>query len=153
MKIKYVEGNLFDTKIKTIVHGCNAQGAYGAGVAAIIRRDFPQAYHAYKDKYEKNGKLELGSIIIAPCGDGNADNFKVIINAITQEYYGRDHKRYVSYNAIADAMSRINLIAKLGLKEVAMPKIGAGLAGGNWNIIEAIVESELKDVQPHVYVL
>ncbi len=153
MKIKYVEGNIFNTKIKTIVHGCNAQGAYGAGFAEAIRIDFPEAYHAYMNKYKANGKLVLGSIIIAPCGEAGTDEFKIIINAITQEYYGRDHKRYVSYNAIADAMSRINLIAKLGLKEVAMPKIGAGLAGGNWNIIEAIIESELKDVQPYVYVL
>jgi len=36
---------------------------------------------------------------------------------------------------------------------IAMPKIGAGLAGGDWNVIESIIESELKTVQPIVFTL
>jgi O-acetyl-ADP-ribose deacetylase (regulator of RNase III) len=30
-------------------------------------------------------------------------------------------------------------------KHIGMPKIGAGLAGGNWNRIETIIETELRD--------
>jgi O-acetyl-ADP-ribose deacetylase (regulator of RNase III) len=37
--------------------------------------------------------------------------------------------------------------------KVAMPKIGAGLAGGDWNVIEKIIEEECKGVQPVVYYL
>jgi O-acetyl-ADP-ribose deacetylase (regulator of RNase III) len=36
---------------------------------------------------------------------------------------------------------------------VAMPQIGAGLGGGDWTVIAAIIESELTDVQPVVYIL
>jgi len=32
-----------------------------------------------------------------------------------------------------------------------MPKIGAGLAGGDWNVIAAIIEEEFTAVQPIVY--
>jgi hypothetical protein len=38
-------------------------------------------------------------------------------------------------------------------EEVAMPMIGSGLAGGDWNIIKAIIEAELKTVKPYVYQL
>ncbi len=34
-----------------------------------------------------------------------------------------------------------------------MPMIGAGLGDGNWKAIAAIIESELKTVQPVVYIL
>ncbi len=44
MKINYVNGDLFATDIKTIVHGCNAQGVMGSGVAKSIRENFPKAY-------------------------------------------------------------------------------------------------------------
>jgi O-acetyl-ADP-ribose deacetylase (regulator of RNase III) len=38
---------------------------------------------------------------------------------------------------------------------VAIPKIGAGLAGGDWNIISTIIEKELKKypVNLTVYIL
>ena len=36
---------------------------------------------------------------------------------------------------------------------IAMPKIGAGLANGDWNVIEKIVEKECTEVQPVVYVM
>jgi O-acetyl-ADP-ribose deacetylase (regulator of RNase III) len=47
-------------------------------------------------------------------------------------------------------MSRINA---MDISEIAMPRIGAGLGGGNWNVIEAIIESELTHVKPYVYTL
>jgi hypothetical protein len=34
-----------------------------------------------------------------------------------------------------------------------MPQIGAGLGGGDWQVIEAIIESEMTDIQPVVYTL
>lgn len=154
MKIEYVEGDLFTTNIPLIVHGCNAQGVMGSGVAKIIRERFPRAYEKYREAYTK-GTLELGSIIAVPCYDVKNSNVPVaIVNAITQEFYGRDGKRYVSYDAVAESMSKINRMAEeYEFKAVAMPRIGAGLGGGNWNVIEAIIESELKSVKPFVYAL
>lgn len=156
MKIEYVKGDLFATDIQTIVHGCNAQGVMGSGVAKIIREKYPKAYERYRNEYEKSNSLELGSIIAVPCGDRVKDpeNYKVIINAITQDFYGRDGRRYVSYDAVASCMQKINRLFELyGISKVAMPQIGAGLGMGDWNVIAAIIESELKNVKPYVYML
>lgn len=149
MKIKYIKGDLFDTDIEVIVHGCNAQGVMGSGVAKIIRDRYNKAYDRYRKEYKLHGHLNLGDIITARGDDG-----KVIINAITQEFYGRDGKRYVSYDALADAMKKINRFNEVyGVSDIAMPMIGAGLGGGDWSVIEAIIESELTDIQPYVYSL
>lgn len=157
MKIEYINGDLFTTDCKVIVHGCNAQGVMGSGVAKIIRDKYPKAYERYRKEYELTNSLVLGSISAVPCGDreNDPDNFKIIVNAVTQEYYGRDSsERYVSYDAITEAMNKLNrLCENYGFKEVAMPQIGAGLGGGDWNVIEAIIESELKDIKPFVYIL
>lgn len=155
MKIEYVKGDLFTTSIKTIVHGCNAQGVMGSGIAKIIRDKYPKAYTRYRSVYEQHNHLKLGDIIAVPCGDrvNDPENFKVIINAITQEFYGKDGKRYVSYDAIAESMEKINQFYEVyGISEVAMPQIGAGLGGGDWKVIESIIESELKNVKPTVYI-
>lgn len=156
MQIEYVKGDLFSTNIKTIVHGCNAQGVMGSGVAKIIKERYPKAYQRYRNEYEQFHRLQLGHVIPVPCGDRINDphNYKIIVNAITQDFYGRDGSRYVSYDAVAECMSTINKFFEVyGIDEVAMPQIGAGLGGGDWNVLSAIIESELKNVRPVVYIL
>lgn len=148
MQIEYIKGDLFQTDVKTILHGCNAQGVMGSGVAKIIRNKYPKAYDRYHNEYKLHNHLKLGQVIAVPCGD------KIIINAVTQEYYGRDGRRYVSYDAVAEAMQTVNRFFEVyGISEIAMPQIGAGLGGGDWNVIAAIIESELKNVKPYVYIL
>ena len=147
MKIEYRKGDLLSTDIPVILHGCNAQGVMGSGVALAIRTTYPLAYKRYIERHRQH-PWELGEIQVIPCGN------KVIINAITQEYYGKDRRRYVDYNAVKDVMRKVNGIYDVyGYKQLAMPKIGAGLGGGDWAFIETIIESELIDVQPVVYEL
>jgi O-acetyl-ADP-ribose deacetylase (regulator of RNase III) len=156
MKIEYRNGDLFSTKIQTIVHGCNAQGVMGSGVAKIIRDEYPRAYDRYRNEYERESRLKLGSIITVPCRDHtNPDIARVIINAITQEFYGGDpSRRYVSYDAVSDAMKMVDRLYDVyGITTIAMPKIGAGLGGGDWNVIASIIESELTNITPVVYTI
>ena len=144
-KIEYRKGDLLTTDIKHIMHGCNSHGVMGSGVAKVIRDKYPKAYRDYNDKYNNYG-LDLGSIVVSVQDDG-----KVIHNAITQKDYGRDSGRiYVSYWAIANVFRHIE---SWGIKEIAIPKIGAGYANGDWNVISAIIENTLVNTKPFVYVL
>jgi O-acetyl-ADP-ribose deacetylase (regulator of RNase III) len=144
-KIEYRKGDLLTTDIKHILHGCNAQGVMGAGVAAAIRSKYAQAYKDYTEVYNSKG-LELGTAVFSVQNDG-----KVIINAITQNNYGRDkNKVYVSYWAVAEIFRKIE---SFGIKELAMPMIGSGLANGDWAVISAIIENTLVHTKPLVYSL
>lgn len=145
MKIEYIKDDLLQTEVRHLIHGCNSRGAMGSGVAKAIRDKYPQAYRDYRDTYDNYG-LELGNIVVSV-----QDDEKVIHNAITQLDYGRDKKRvYVSYWAIAEVFRKIN---QWGIREIALPKIGSGLANGDWNVIEAIIENTLVGTKPFVYVL
>jgi O-acetyl-ADP-ribose deacetylase (regulator of RNase III) len=145
MQIEYRKGDLLQTEVKHLIHGCNSKGVMGSGVAKVLREKYPRAYQDYNDSYNSYG-LELGTIIVSVQDDG-----KVIHNAITQKDYGRDNSRvYVSYWAIAEVFRKIN---NWGIKEIAMPKIGAGLAHGDWNVISAIIENTLIITKPIVYEL
>jgi O-acetyl-ADP-ribose deacetylase (regulator of RNase III) len=147
MKIEYRKGNLFDTDITHIAHGCNAQGVMGSGVARIVKEQYFDAYRFYAEQHSKHG-LALGDVQFVPA------NGKVIINAVTQNLFGKTVNRYVDYEAVADCMYAINQqLSLIGETHVAMPQIGAGLGGGDWSVIAAIIESEITDIQPVVYVL
>jgi hypothetical protein len=56
----------------------------------------------------------------------------------------------VSYPAIREVMRDLTRSYPSGF---ALPKMGAGLAGGNWEIIESIINEETKNVEVRVYVL
>ena len=145
--IEYIKGDLFDTPHHIIVHGCNAQGVMGSGVAKIVREKHPYAYDDYI-RVSKFQGLRLGQCIYS------VSNHKLIVNAITQNNYGRDGSRYVDYEAVAKVMQHVNGVARdSDYGTIAMPKIGAGLGGGDWNVIEAIIKSECVDVNVVVYEL
>ena len=148
MKIEYVNDDLFNTTIDCIIHGCNAQGVMGAGVAKKIKQYYPEAYKKYREYYETYG-LNVGDIVYTET------NGKFIVNAITQENYGNDSQtRYVSYDAIDNIMWELDSAlsnAYPRITQVAMPMIGSGLANGSWRVIEAIIETRFRNIQPVVY--
>lgn len=127
-----------------IVHGTNCLGIMGSGIALAVRNKYPQAYHIYRQKFETNG-LKLGDISFVEVAP-----LKFIVNANTQESVGT-HQRQVSYDAVVECFEKINRLAgwiedtyvvKL---DVIFPMIGAGLGGGDWNIIERIILETVSD--------
>ena len=144
--IKSINGNLLKSR-GIIVQGCNAQGQMGAGVAKQIRAQWPEVYEQYRARFESHG-LEVGSIDYLFVDN----NERVIVNAITQEFYGNDGKIYVAYDGVKLAFEEINELvhseeyAKSGLPmTVNFPLIGCGLAGGDWNIVSGIINEALDD--------
>lgn len=147
MNIEYFVGDLFDTDCRIIAHGCNAQGVMGGGVARIVRDRYPEAYEDYRRIADSEG-LQLGRVYVTMCKE------KLIANMITQDRFGADGKRYVSYDAVAKACESLDeLAAKLKIDRVALPQIGAGLGGGDWKVIEAIIQASFNKTQPVVYLL
>ena len=148
MKIIYKTGDMFKGPERALVHGCNAQGVMGSGVARIVIDHYTYAFNAYRAHYEKYG-LKVGEIIVAE------DTHKIIINAISQEFFGRDPNTvYVSYDGVRSALKEINRYAfNASISEIAFPLIGAGLANGKWSIISKIIEDESVDFQPVVYLI
>jgi len=155
--MRYVVGDLTQAPESIIAHGCNAQGVMGSGVAKAIRERFPFAYEEYRRAYEGKSTqvvvpLQVGMVIWA-MGHKNC----LIANCITQEFYGSDGTQYCSYEGIRSCFKNIHAqLYYSKRKSLAIPKIGAGLGGGDWAIIENIINTELKslpDVDVVCYVL
>ena len=144
-EITYIKGNLFERGEQVIIHGCNAKGKFRSGVAGVIRAMYPKCYDAYYTHYLAHG-LKVGELI--PYHDPSG---LVIYNAITQPSFGYEGNQYVDYQAIETAMLKCDAIVNSG--RIAMPKIGAGLGGGDWDIISEIIENSIVRNNPVVYLL
>lgn len=140
MNIEYTYGNILTTDAKYIAHCVNAQHAMNSGVAKAIREQYPKAYDDYM-----SSQLVLGKVILSKNEPHN------ILHIVGQKYYGREQGRvYVDYVALRRGIHTIN---KHITEPVAFPKIGCGLAGGDWNIVSQIIEEESTNFQPLVYSL
>ena len=136
--IKYIEGDIVRDaeQFELIGHCANCFCTMGSGIAPLIKHKFPEAY-AVDCATKKGDKLKLGSI------SHTVDATPIIINIYGQYgYWGRNEgKMDLDYNALRSGFKLIK--QNFGGKRMGFPMLGAGLAGGDWSIIERIIEVEL----------
>lgn len=128
-----------------IIHGCNCFCTMGAGIAKTVKQVFPSAYQA--DVATAAGdKAKLGTYSTAQVEVNH--KALIIINAYTQ-YQWRGAGRKADYEAIRHVFRLVK--QHYAGKRIGYPAIGAGLAGGDWSIIAAIIDEELAG-EEHVFV-
>ena len=128
-----------------IIHGCNCFCTMGAGIAKTIKQVFPAAYQADLETVAGD-KTKLGSYSLAVVEATKKP--LIIVNAYTQ-YQWRGPGRKADYEAIRQVFRRVK--QEYSGKRIGYPAIGAGLAGGDWSVIAAIIEKELAG-EEHVFV-
>jgi O-acetyl-ADP-ribose deacetylase (regulator of RNase III) len=145
--MKQVTGDLIKMAMAgnfdVITHGCNAWNTMGKGIAKQIKEIFPPAYEA-DQKTTKGDINKLGTITYAKCDIGPRQI--IVVNAYTQfNYWSPGEPRtavYVDYAAIRLCFKKIKHY--WGSYRIGIPMIGAGLAGGDWNIISKIIDEEMQ---------
>lgn len=139
MEITYKADNIITASEPLIIHGCNCQGVMGSGVALAVKNRFPKAYTEYVKLHSEEG-LSLGFMQFVNCFDKLGS--KWIGNAFTQENYGRSpNTQYCDYKAIRNCLETVReFLFSQDHNSFAMPKIGCGLGGGDWNIVLKIIE-------------
>jgi len=142
MITRYIKGDITETELKYIAHGCNCMNKMGSGVAKALYEKFPEVkerYHSYMEWILERGDEPLGKVASVWSKD------KQIYNCFTQKNYGYDGKKYVNYAAIVKCFSSLVEVKHRFDGPIAIPKIGCGLAGGDWNIVEQLINDTVGD--------
>ncbi|WMS85909.1 macro domain-containing protein [Pleionea litopenaei] len=139
--MKIIDGNLLDLAeegmFDVIIHGCNCFCNMGSGIAKQIKERYPEAFQADLATI-KGDENKLGSFTFARV---KRQTSFVIVNAYTQYAYGRKGC-FADYDALARVFVKIK--QSYQGRRIAYPLIGAGLAKGDWSIIEPIIDNALK---------
>ena len=147
--MKTIKGDLItlsgndDNYFNIIVHGCNCFNTMGAGIAPQIAKAYPEACEA--DQMTRPGcKVKLGHISVG-YHPRNYWGTLIVINGYTQYGCGGDGKPAVDYDALRSVFQQVAHVAlTVRNARIGYPMIGAGLAGGDWDIIAGIIEEELQ---------
>jgi O-acetyl-ADP-ribose deacetylase (regulator of RNase III) len=143
--VKIVRGDLIQLALTggydVVIHGCNCFCTMGRGIALPIKQNFPEAYSA--DLATKQGDLnKLGTYsqaLITRVFQQNTIQF-TIVNAYTQYNY-RGKGPNVDYSAVRSVFQQLK--RDFSGKRFLYPRIGAGHARGDWNILSSIINNEL----------
>lgn len=154
MIVNYVKGDLVTMIRNTLsgnkpkfimAQGCNCQSVQGGGLAGQLR-EFPEIYQADLD-YPASPVDRLGNFSHALL---EGINSVVVMNAYTQYDFGTD-KRHADYSAIRQIFKDLNTVLSVYYGQtdlpIYIPRIGAGLAGGDWKIIEKTINDVTPDIQ------
>jgi O-acetyl-ADP-ribose deacetylase (regulator of RNase III) len=144
--IRYLDGDATQPvgeDNKFIIHCCNNKRKWGAGFVLALSNRWPSTKTAYLDS-----NMELGSCSIIKV---EPDIF--VINIIAQNGLGRRRIRYVDYEALRIACSNIRSFVMKFKGSIHAPRLGSGLAGGKWSIIERILVEEFVNhgIQVTIY--
>ncbi len=140
--MRYLKGDLIQLalsgKFDIIIHGCNCFCKMGAGIARQIRDTFPQAYLTDLET-EPGDKSKLGKYSQADIRIN--EKALTIINGYTQYHYSGANV-LADYDAINSLFHQIKL--NFSGKRIGYPRIGAGLARGDWEKISSIIDRQLE---------
>ena len=157
-KIHYIIGDATlpietEAENRLIVHCCNTLGAWGAGFVVPLGRRYPKAKERYKKFIEENkGISMLGEVNEVKV----ADNIYVE-NLIGQSFLYKKANGEIPCNYIAIEHGFLKIMenwSNKGNYSIHMPRIGCGLAGGDWKTIENIIQRTfvgIANVDVYVY--
>jgi len=147
--ITYKTGDATDPVVKDgvriIAHVCNDVGKWGRGFVASINKKWKEPEIQYRSmRNRKLGNVQFVKI----------DNGIIIANIIGQHLIIMDENGNppVRYEAIREGLIKVNELAIKLNATIHSPKFGAGLAGGDWEIIETII-NETITVPIYIYTL
>ena len=144
MSIEYRTGDAtapVGTGTKMIVHVCNDIGAWGRGFVVAISKRWSDPERRYRAWHRGEGEqpFALGEVQLVQVAED-----LWVANIIGQrDVHAAKGVPPVRYKAIRQGLKKVAFEARRLNASVHMPRMGCGLAGGNWQVVGQIVEEEL----------
>lgn len=113
---------------------------WGGAFARALRDEYPVAQEQFRQWMSAgDGHLALGTMHVAEVNDDLA-----VATLVAQKGYGQSQRPRLRYDALRTALASLAGEARRRHAAVHMPRIGAGMAGGEWRVIAELIETELN---------
>lgn len=138
--IRYVSGDLLQSKASLIAHGVAPNDNFAQGLALALRENWPALYKDFRH-YCQTQHPQTGD-----CWVWVGANGQRIANLLTQEAaYGhgeRPGKATIAHvNHALRALHKY--IEREGIQSVALPKLATGVGGLDWKDVKPLIEQQL----------
>ncbi|MBW1802209.1 MAG: macro domain-containing protein [Deltaproteobacteria bacterium] len=144
--IRYVSGNLLEAKTEALVNTVNCVGVMGKGIALQFKQAFPDNFKDYARACSK-GHVRTGKMFVH--STNRMFPPKYIINFPTKRHWKAKSRVEDIESGLKDLKK---VIEDLNIQSIAIPPLGSGLGGLNWQEVKSRIIDALAAV-PDVEVL
>jgi len=139
--IKYTLGNLLESSAEALVNTVNTDGIMGKGIALQFKKVFPNNFKRYVTACEQK-EIGIGKLLVVE-EESLLNGKKLIINFPTKTSW-RKPSEYTYIEAGLEDLVRI--IKERTIRSIAIPPLGAGNGGLDWDKVKFILEKYLADI-------
>lgn len=125
-----------------IAHVCNNLGAWGRGFVLALSQRWPSLAASYRQRVHWLDSLRIPSLGTVQLVE--VDPSLWVANLIAQHGIRTTSSGPpIRYDALAQCLHQLQLLATQHHASVHLPRIGCGLAGGTWDRIEPLIVDAL----------
>ncbi len=145
--IKYITGNILESSAEALVNTVNTVGVMGKGIALQFKKAYHNNYKAYVEACKKN-KIKTGKVFVVKDSSLNSGT-KYIINFPTK----KDWRKPSEYSFIETGLDDlIRVLKEYDIKSIAIPPLGSGNGGLEWEKVKKIIEKKLGNLDVEIVV-
>lgn len=145
--IEYTVGDVLSARAEALVNTVNCVGVMGRGVALQFKKAFPDNYKAYA-KACKLGQIQPGRMFVFETQ--RLDPPKYIINFPTKRHWRSKSRLSDIESGLAALLSEIH---ERRIQSIALPPLGSGLGGLNWDEVRLKIDEALCGISTEVRVI
>lgn len=139
--IELTKGNLLEAPAEALVNTVNTAGIMGKGIALQFKQAYPQMFRAY-ERDCKAGEVKLGKMQVFDLG-GLVGGPRWIINFPTKGHWRAGSQMADIETGLKDLVATIK---RLNIRSIAVPPLGCGNGGLDWNEVRPCIESAFADL-------
>jgi O-acetyl-ADP-ribose deacetylase (regulator of RNase III) len=135
--IEFKTGDILADDSEALVNTVNCVGIMGRGIALQFKNAFPENFREYERACERQA-VQPGHMFVVE--NNRLHNPRFIINFPTKRHWkGRSRMEDIEAGLVA----LVHEIKARGIRSVAIPPLGSGLGGLNWNDVRPRIEKAL----------
>lgn len=139
--ITYTSGDILNADVEALVNTVNCVGIMGRGIALQFKNMFPDNFDAYASACARE-EVQPGKMFIYPTRELTNPHF--IVNFPTKRHWrGKSRIEDIESGLVALREE----IVRRGIKSIAIPPLGSGLGGLDWQDVKPRIVSALSSLQ------
>ena len=139
--IQYTKGDLLSAPTEALVNAVNTVGVMGKGIALQFKKAYPHNFKVYH-KACKDKTFDIGQVLVVR--ESTIEGEKCIVNFPTKKHW-RGKSKYEFIETGLEALA--TAIEEYEIESIAIPALGCGYGGLEWEKVKALIEKYLSDLE------
>lgn len=138
--LNFTTGNLLEARAQALVNTVNTVGVMGKGIALMFKERFGDNYSQYATACKK-GQVQTGHMFVTELSE--LDGPQWIVNFPTKQHWRSPSQLNWIVAGLQDLRK---FLLENHVQSIAIPPLGAGNGGLNWELVKPEIELALGDI-------